>query len=112
MGWIRSLKVSWLPPGGNWERYYVVVFDHSTVLLNSTVQKDKREYIIKDLELVPGKQYEVAVTVESGGFQNTARCKGRTGRQPLTIVIRHHQKTMKRLSGGANQWNYYGIQKP
>lgn len=94
MGWLRSLKVTWLPPGGDWERYSIVVLDHSTVLLNSTVQKDKREYIIKDIELVPGKEYEVAVIVESGGLQNTARCKGRTGKQPLIVVIGHLQKTM------------------
>ncbi|XP_077194911.1 receptor-type tyrosine-protein phosphatase beta isoform X2 [Paroedura picta] len=90
MGWLKSLKVSWFPPKGEWDRYYIMVFDQSTVLLNSTVQKDKRDYIIKDLELVPGKQYEVAVIVESGGLQNTARCKGRTDPEPvLQLRVKH-----------------------
>ncbi|XP_054844181.1 receptor-type tyrosine-protein phosphatase beta isoform X4 [Eublepharis macularius] len=90
MGWLRTLKVSWLPPSGYWEKYYIVVFDHSAVLLNSTVQKDKREYVVKDVELVPGKQYEVAVIVESGGLQNIVRCKGRTDPQPvLQLRVKH-----------------------
>ncbi|XP_048356636.1 receptor-type tyrosine-protein phosphatase beta isoform X1 [Sphaerodactylus townsendi] len=89
MGW-QSLKVSWLPPSGYWERYYIVVFDHSVVLLNSTVQKDKREYTVKHVKLVPGKQYEVEVIVESGGLQNIVRCKGRTDPEPvLQLRIKH-----------------------
>ncbi|XP_044305733.1 receptor-type tyrosine-protein phosphatase beta isoform X2 [Varanus komodoensis] len=90
MGSLRSLKVSWLPPSGDWDKYYIVLFDHATVLLNTTVQKDKREYSIKDLGLIPGREYEVAVTVESGGLQNTARCKGRTAPQPVLLLrIKH-----------------------
>ncbi|XP_062989960.1 receptor-type tyrosine-protein phosphatase beta isoform X2 [Elgaria multicarinata webbii] len=90
MGSLRSLKVSWLPPTGDWDKYYITLFDHSTVLLNTTVQKDKKEYIIKDLALIPGRQYEVAVTVESGRFQNTARCKGRTALQPVLMLRVKH----------------------
>ncbi|KAH0616681.1 hypothetical protein JD844_027982 [Phrynosoma platyrhinos] len=90
MGELKSLKVSWLPPAGDWDKYYIVLLDHSVVLLNTTVQKDKREYIIKDLGLIPGRQYEVDVTVESGGLQNTAHSKGRTAPQPvLQLRVKH-----------------------
>ncbi|XP_061495728.1 receptor-type tyrosine-protein phosphatase beta isoform X2 [Rhineura floridana] len=90
MGWLRSLKLSWLPPTGDWEKYYIVLLDHSIVLLNTTVKKDQREYIISDLRLIPGRQYEVEVTIESGGLQNTARCKGRTAPQPvLHLRVKH-----------------------
>ncbi|XP_053114048.1 receptor-type tyrosine-protein phosphatase beta isoform X2 [Hemicordylus capensis] len=90
MGWLRSLKVSWLPPAGNWEKYYIVLLHYSTVLLNTTLQKDIREYVIKNVGLIPGRQYEVAVIVESGGLQNIARCKGRTAPQPvLQLRVKH-----------------------
>ncbi|XP_008109152.2 receptor-type tyrosine-protein phosphatase beta isoform X1 [Anolis carolinensis] len=90
MGGFKSLKVSWLPPTGDWDKYYIVLLDLSTVLLNTTMEKDKREYIIEDLGLIPGRQYEVTVTVESGGLQNTAHSKGRTAPQPvLQLRIKH-----------------------
>ncbi|XP_074868976.1 receptor-type tyrosine-protein phosphatase beta isoform X2 [Carettochelys insculpta] len=89
-GWLNSLRVSWLPPAGEWERYYIVLFNRSTVLLNTTLEKDRREYIIQALGLIPGRQYEVAVIAESGGLQNTARCKGRTAPQPvLQLRVKH-----------------------
>ncbi|XP_030404601.1 receptor-type tyrosine-protein phosphatase beta isoform X1 [Gopherus evgoodei] len=89
-GWLRSLTVNWLPPAGDWDRYHIVVFNLSTVLLNTTLKKDRREYVIQDIGLIPGRQYEVAVIVESGGLQNTARCKGRTAPQPvLQLRVKH-----------------------
>ncbi|XP_006121625.2 receptor-type tyrosine-protein phosphatase beta isoform X1 [Pelodiscus sinensis] len=89
-GWLKSLRVSWLPPAGDWERYYIVLYNLSSVLLNATLEKDRREYDIQDIELIPGRQYEVAVIVESGGLQNTARCKGRTAPQPvLQLRVKH-----------------------
>uniref|UniRef100_A0A8C3RWH3 Fibronectin type-III domain-containing protein n=1 Tax=Chelydra serpentina TaxID=8475 RepID=A0A8C3RWH3_CHESE len=89
-GWLRSLTVSWLPPAGDWERYYIVLFNLSAVLLNTTLTKDRREYVIQDRGLIPGRQYEVAVIVESGGLQNMARCKGRTAPQPvLQLRVKH-----------------------
>nr|XP_034983059.1 receptor-type tyrosine-protein phosphatase beta [Zootoca vivipara] len=90
MGLLRALKVSWLRPTGDWEKYCIVLFDHATVLLNTTVEKDQREYIITGLRLMPGRQYEVEVTVVSGGLKNTARCKGRTAPQPvLQLRVKH-----------------------
>ncbi|XP_028934309.1 receptor-type tyrosine-protein phosphatase beta [Ornithorhynchus anatinus] len=89
-GWLTSLKVTWLPPAGDWERYYLVLLNHSSVLLNTTVEKDRREYVISQLGLRPGKQYQVVVTVESGDLQNSARCLGRTAPQPvLHLRVKH-----------------------
>lgn len=85
MGWLRCLKVSWLPPTGDWDKYRILLFDRSTLLLNITLEKDKREYIIKDLALIPGRKYEVVIAVESGGLQNKAHCKGRTGEKTVCL---------------------------
>ncbi|XP_019370273.1 PREDICTED: receptor-type tyrosine-protein phosphatase beta isoform X1 [Gavialis gangeticus] len=89
-GWLRSLRVSWLPPAGDWERYNLVLLNLSTVLLNTTIEKDRTEYVIHDIGLIPGRQYEVAVIVESGNLQNAAHCKGRTAPHPvLHLRIKH-----------------------
>lgn len=85
-GWLRSLRVSWLPPAGDWERYNLVLLNLSTVLLNTTIEKDRTEYVIHDIGLIPGRQYEVAVIVESGNLQNAAHCKGRTGQHSYYSV--------------------------
>lgn len=80
---IRSLRVTWLPPAGEWERYYVVLYNQNVVLLNTTLEKNIKEYIIQDTELIPGRQYDITVVVESGGLTSKAYCKGRTGQPYL-----------------------------
>ncbi|XP_053318377.1 receptor-type tyrosine-protein phosphatase beta isoform X2 [Spea bombifrons] len=87
---LKGLKVSWLPPSGDWEKYKVVLFNHSSVLLNATVEKHQREYIISDTGLIPGRLYGVALVVESGGLENVAHCKGRTAPQSvLHLRVKH-----------------------
>ncbi|XP_068938259.1 receptor-type tyrosine-protein phosphatase beta [Petaurus breviceps papuanus] len=89
-GWMRSLRVGWLPPTGDWELYRIVLFNGSSVLLNTTVGKDAKVFDFHDLGLIPGRQYEVEVTVESGGLKNTARCQGRTTPQPVVqLRVKH-----------------------
>ena len=80
-GSIRSLLVSWSPPAGDWEQYRILLFNDSVVLLNITVGKEETRYVIDDLGLIPGRQYEVEVTVESGNLKNSKRCYGRTGKE-------------------------------
>ncbi|XP_043821143.1 receptor-type tyrosine-protein phosphatase beta isoform X2 [Dromiciops gliroides] len=89
-GWMRSLRVSWLPPIGDWELYRIVLLNGSSVLLNTTVGKDAKVFDIHDLGLIPGRQYEIEVTVESGGLKNTVRCQGRTSPQPVVqLRVKH-----------------------
>lgn len=78
---MRSLVVSWSPPAGDWEQYRILLFNDSVVLLNITVGKEETHYVMDDMGLVPGRQYEVEVIVESGNLKNPERCQGRTGRQ-------------------------------
>lgn len=112
MGWLRALRVTWVPPAGEWEKYYIVLFnDSSTVLLNTTVQKEKTEYVIKDIGLIPGKQYDVAVIVESGGLQNIARCEGRTGKQ-FFITVNRTCKNIKKYFFGLIKWSFHTLQMP
>lgn len=82
-GSLRSLVVSWSPPAGDWEQYRILLFNDSLVLLNTTMGKEETHYLIDDIGLIPGRQYEVEVIVESGNLKNSKRCQGRTGKQLL-----------------------------
>ncbi|XP_030882900.1 receptor-type tyrosine-protein phosphatase beta isoform X1 [Leptonychotes weddellii] len=93
-GSIRSLIVSWSPPAGDWEQYRILLFNDSVVLLNITVGKEETHYAIDDVGLIPGRQYEVEVTVESGNLKNSKRCQGRT--VPLAVLqlrVKHANET-------------------
>ncbi|KFO36263.1 receptor-type tyrosine-protein phosphatase beta isoform X3 [Fukomys damarensis] len=81
---MSSLLVSWSPPAGDWEQYRVVLLNDSSILLNSTVGKEKTRYVVGGEGLVPGRQYEVEVTVVSGNLKNSERCRGRT--VPLAVL--------------------------
>uniref|UniRef100_A0A7N5JQX4 Receptor-type tyrosine-protein phosphatase beta n=1 Tax=Ailuropoda melanoleuca TaxID=9646 RepID=A0A7N5JQX4_AILME len=93
-GSIRSLVVSWSPPAGDWEQYRILLFNDSVLLLNITVGKEETHHTIEDVGLVPGRQYEVEVTVESGNLKNSKRCQGRT--VPLAVLqlrVKHANET-------------------
>ncbi|XP_057597901.1 receptor-type tyrosine-protein phosphatase beta isoform X2 [Hippopotamus amphibius kiboko] len=93
-GSTRSLVVSWSPPAGDWEQYRILLLNDSLVLLNITVGKEETHYVIDDVGLIPGRQYEVEVTVESGNLKNSKRCQGRT--VPLAVLqlrVKHANET-------------------
>ncbi|XP_075602815.1 receptor-type tyrosine-protein phosphatase beta isoform X1 [Balearica regulorum gibbericeps] len=77
-GWLRSLRVNWLPPAGDWERYRLLLWNRSALVLNTTLEKDATEYLIHDMGLIPGRQYSVDIIVESGDLQSKTSCMGRT----------------------------------
>ncbi|POI23346.1 hypothetical protein CIB84_012906 [Bambusicola thoracicus] len=77
-GWLRTLRVNWLPPAGDLERYHLLLWNHSALVLNATLGKNVTEYLVRDVGLIPGRQYEVEVVVESGDLQSRASCTGRT----------------------------------
>lgn len=78
---MRSLVVSWSPPAGDWEQYQILLYNDSSVLLNTTVRKEETRYALDDVGLIPGRQYDIEVTVHSGNLKNSERCQGRTGEQ-------------------------------
>ncbi|XP_069831294.1 receptor-type tyrosine-protein phosphatase beta isoform X1 [Dendropsophus ebraccatus] len=80
---IKSLRVSWVPPAGDWDQYHLVLYNQSTVLVNTTVEEHQKEFIIQDVGLIPGRQYDVSVVVDSSGLKNAAYCKGRTAPQAV-----------------------------
>nr|XP_033808284.1 receptor-type tyrosine-protein phosphatase beta isoform X2 [Geotrypetes seraphini] len=96
-GWLRSLRISWLPPFGDWEKYRILLLNHSIALLNTTIERHRREYLTPDLGLIPGRQYEAAVIVESGNLQNAAYCKGRTVPAPVTNLNTANEGTTSGL---------------
>lgn len=79
--WMKSFAVNWTPPAGDWEHYRVLLFNESLVLLNTTVGKEETHYVMDAVKLIPGREYEVEVVVESGNLRNSERCQGRTGKQ-------------------------------
>ncbi|XP_071408325.1 receptor-type tyrosine-protein phosphatase beta isoform X1 [Pithys albifrons albifrons] len=89
-GWLRSLRVTWVPPAGDWERYHLLLWNRSALLLNTTVEKDTTEYLIHDVGLIPGRKYSVDVVVESGNLQSRTSCTGRTAPEPvLQLRVKH-----------------------
>nr|XP_045009544.1 receptor-type tyrosine-protein phosphatase beta isoform X3 [Jaculus jaculus] len=93
-GWMRSLVVSWSPPAGDWEQYRILLFNDSGVLLNTTVGKEETHYAMDNVGLIPGRQYEIEVAVESGNLRNSVRCQGRT--VPLAVLqlrVKHANET-------------------
>ncbi|XP_074726670.1 receptor-type tyrosine-protein phosphatase beta isoform X2 [Strix uralensis] len=89
-GWLRSLRVNWLPPAGDWERYRLLLWNSSALVLNTTLEKDTTEYLIRDVGLIPGRQYNVDVIVESGDLQSKTSCTGRTAPEPvLQLRVKH-----------------------
>lgn len=71
--------MTWLPPAGDWERYRLLLWNRSALVLNTTLEKDTTDYLIQDVGLIPGRQYGVDVVVESGDLQSKTSCTGRTG---------------------------------
>ncbi|XP_077769957.1 receptor-type tyrosine-protein phosphatase beta isoform X2 [Canis aureus] len=111
-GSTRSLVVSWSPPAGDWEQYRILLFNDSVVLLNITLGKDETHYTIDDMGLIPGRQYEVEVTVESGNLKNSKRCQGRT--VPLAVLqlrVKHANETSLGVmwQTPAAEWEKYTI---
>uniref|UniRef100_A0A9L0JDY9 protein-tyrosine-phosphatase n=1 Tax=Equus asinus TaxID=9793 RepID=A0A9L0JDY9_EQUAS len=111
-GSLRSLVVSWSPPAGDWERYRILLSNGSQALLNATVGKQETHYVIDDAGLVPGRQYEVEVTVESGNLKNSKRCHGRTA--PLAVLqlrVKHANETSLSVmwQTPAAEWEKYVI---
>ncbi|XP_007950659.1 receptor-type tyrosine-protein phosphatase beta-like, partial [Orycteropus afer afer] len=93
-GWVRSLIVSWSPPAGDWEQYRIMLFNDSLVLLNISVGKEETHYVMDDIGLIPGRQYDVEVIVESGNLKNSEHCQGRT--VPLAVLqlrVKHSNET-------------------
>ncbi|KAM8803712.1 receptor-type tyrosine-protein phosphatase beta isoform 2-T2 [Rhynchonycteris naso] len=93
-GSLRSLVVSWSPPAGDWEQYRILLYNDSSVLLNITLGKEETHHVIHDMRLIPGRQYEVEIIVESGHLKNSKRCQGRT--VPLAVLqlrVKHANET-------------------
>ncbi|XP_072528839.1 receptor-type tyrosine-protein phosphatase beta [Salminus brasiliensis] len=89
-----SLKISWIPPVGQWEQYRVLLFNGSETLVNKTVDKSVREFSFSRLNLQPGREYTAAVSVESAGQANTVYCQGGIVPPPVSqLHIRHADET-------------------
>ena len=83
----------WLPPVGDWERYRLLLWNRSALVLNTTLEKGTTEYLVHDVGLIPGRQYSVDVVVESGDLQSKASCTGRTGQRahPGSVKVQNVQ---------------------
>lgn len=75
----EEVKISWLPPVGQWEHYSVKLFNGSETLFNATIHKNATEFRFSGLNLHPGRVYKAAVSVESRGQSSTAYCRAEIG---------------------------------
>ena len=71
-----SLSVLWSRPAGVWDGYTVVLRQGDTVVSQRTLSRDARECTFNIL--MPGCQYAIAVTTNSGGLNSSASVIGRT----------------------------------
>uniref|UniRef100_A0A674BTB0 protein-tyrosine-phosphatase n=1 Tax=Salmo trutta TaxID=8032 RepID=A0A674BTB0_SALTR len=86
----NSLKVMWAPPGGDWDKYRVLLLNGTQTLDNRTVEKGAVEYTFSGLGLVPGRTYRAGVMVESTGEQGTVEYSPK----PVSeLHIRHADET-------------------
>ncbi|CAB1346426.1 unnamed protein product [Coregonus sp. 'balchen'] len=91
----NSLKVTWAPPGGDWEKYTVLLLNGTQTLDNRTVEKGVVEYTFSGLGLVPGRTYRAGVRVESAGEHGTVEyCHRGLAPKPVSeLHIRHADET-------------------
>ncbi|XP_068452577.1 receptor-type tyrosine-protein phosphatase beta-like [Clinocottus analis] len=83
-----TLRLSWTPPRGDWERYSVELRAGSAVLETRSVSKAGSRQLFPGL--VPGRRYGAEVTVHSGILGNTARCHGQLAPRPVQqLLVRH-----------------------
>ncbi|CAI5668435.1 unnamed protein product [Oreochromis niloticus] len=85
----QTLRLSWLPPRGDWENYSIILKNGSVVLANETVSKVSRQHAFSGLGLVPGRLYSAEVTVHSGVLGNTARCSSQLVPWPVQQLLVH-----------------------
>ncbi|XP_013882224.1 receptor-type tyrosine-protein phosphatase beta [Austrofundulus limnaeus] len=109
-----ALRVSWSPPGGDWDNYRVLLSDSLTVLLNQTVSKTSRRFeaSVRSLGLVPGRRYAVELTVHSGDLSNTARCSSWLAPQSVSqLVLRQADETSLSVRWGqpVGQWDGFTV---
>ncbi|KAM9403064.1 receptor-type tyrosine-protein phosphatase beta [Salvelinus alpinus] len=91
----NSVKVMWAPPGGDWDKYRVLLLNGTQTLDNRTVEKGVVEYTFSGLGLVPGRTYRAGVMVESTGEQGTVEyCHRGIAPKPVSeLHIRHADET-------------------
>uniref|UniRef100_A0A8B9HLD4 protein-tyrosine-phosphatase n=1 Tax=Astyanax mexicanus TaxID=7994 RepID=A0A8B9HLD4_ASTMX len=94
----NSLKMSWMPPVGQWEHYRVLLFNGSETLVNETMDKSAKEFNFSRLSLQPGREYKAAVSVESRGQASTVYCLGRTVPMEVTHLKLSNTGTVDSLS--------------
>ncbi|XP_061697884.1 receptor-type tyrosine-protein phosphatase beta-like isoform X2 [Syngnathoides biaculeatus] len=80
-----ALRLTWTPPSGYWEKYNLLLWNGSTVVLNQTIHKLSRSYVVAAgvLGLIAGRVYAAEVTVLSGILTSTARCQARLAPGPV-----------------------------
>ena len=69
----KTLKATWSPPRGQWEKYSVVLWNGSLALVNRTVGRPTQQFS----GLVPGRTYRVEVSSLSGLLGHAALCQAR-----------------------------------
>ncbi|XP_029107946.1 receptor-type tyrosine-protein phosphatase beta-like isoform X3 [Scleropages formosus] len=107
-----ALKMTWVPPAGDWDSYRVLLLNSSQPLVNKSLGKEAAEHTFSALGLVPGRLYRAAVAVRSGLLGNSAYCQGRLApRAVQQLHIRHADETSLSAlwSHPGGEWDGYTV---
>uniref|UniRef100_W5NH93 protein-tyrosine-phosphatase n=1 Tax=Lepisosteus oculatus TaxID=7918 RepID=W5NH93_LEPOC len=107
------LRMTWAPPRGEWEHYRILLYNNSVAIVNTTVEKDTKEYTFRKLDLIPGRLYRAAVIVESGQLSSAVQCEGRTAPLPVQqLHVKHTDKASMTILWTApfSEWDAYVVQ--
>ncbi|XP_028841953.1 receptor-type tyrosine-protein phosphatase beta isoform X2 [Denticeps clupeoides] len=108
----RTLRLSWAPPDGDWERYRVLLLNGSGALVNRTEGKRARQTTFGGLGLVPGRAYTAALSVESGALSSTVFAEGRLapkGVQQLLVSNSDETSLSAQWRPPLGEWHSYTV---
>ncbi|KAL2102851.1 hypothetical protein ACEWY4_002019 [Coilia grayii] len=89
-----SLRLTWAPPAGVWERYRVLLLKGSEVMANRTLERTVTELRLSDMGLSPGDTDRAAVIVEIGALATAKYCDIGPVPAPVSdLHIRHADET-------------------
>nr|XP_055049169.1 receptor-type tyrosine-protein phosphatase beta-like isoform X1 [Misgurnus anguillicaudatus] len=109
----KILRLSWSPPEGDWDFYRILFFNGSSVLMNRTVSKNLLEFSFTNWTLIPGRQYQAAISVQSGSLSSTINCQGRLAPGSVQqLNIYHSEETSLKVVWvhPVGEWDNFTVQ--
>ncbi|XP_061770385.1 receptor-type tyrosine-protein phosphatase beta [Nerophis ophidion] len=91
---IGGLLLTWSPPAGHWDSYWLFLYNGSQQLVSTAVNKEAVNFTFVGAGLLSGWTYRATLRVESGGMAAESSCDGATAPAPAcNLHIRHADET-------------------